>query len=125
RSITPRRKPSKGALIQIHFVYENHPSIIILIEALYLPDESSPTFGKIRKLYRTIFSNKHCIFAWGDVEKKLSKFYQYNLFDEDDIKQLIPKHKTSLKNGIMKIIHHHPICESKPTKHIPYKWLFI
>ncbi|CAF1189268.1 unnamed protein product [Rotaria sordida] len=80
-----RRKLSKGTRIQIQFVCENHPSIIILIETLYLPDESSPIFEKIKKLCRTIFSNKHRIFAWGDVEQQLSKFYQYNLFNEDDI----------------------------------------
>ncbi|CAM4982744.1 unnamed protein product [Rotaria socialis] len=84
-------KPSTAALIQIEFVYKNHPSILILIETMHLPVEQSRTFDKIKTLCRTIFSDNHIIYSWGDIKDELSKFYQYNLFDRNDIHQINDK----------------------------------
>ncbi|CAF4486440.1 unnamed protein product, partial [Rotaria sp. Silwood2] len=84
-------KRSELALIQIEFIHENDPSILILIEAVHLPPEDSQTFKKINTLCRTIFSNNHCIYAWGDIKQELAKFYKYNLFNKNDIDQTKPK----------------------------------
>ncbi|CAF1308734.1 unnamed protein product, partial [Didymodactylos carnosus] len=51
--------PSDPALIQIEFIHEQDPSIIILIETLHLPSESSFKFIKIKELY-TIYDEEMC-----------------------------------------------------------------
>ena len=61
--LQPSLQPLKSALVQIEFVYENNPSILIIIETIHLPTEDSPTFKKIKKLCRTTFSNNHRIYA--------------------------------------------------------------
>ncbi|CAF3352340.1 unnamed protein product [Rotaria sp. Silwood2] len=58
---------------------------------MHLPPKDSQTFKKINTLCRTIFSNNHCIYAWGDIKQELAKFYKYNLFNKNDIDQIKPK----------------------------------
>jgi hypothetical protein len=84
------RQPSKGAWLQIEFTHLNTRSIIILIETLHLPPEDSESFRKISRLCKTIFSNRHRVLSWGGIEKELSKFYKYGLFDTQDIRQVEP-----------------------------------
>jgi uncharacterized protein YqgQ len=79
------RKPSIPALIQIEYVYEDNPSILLLIECMHLPEQHEPIFIKIKQLFKIIFAMEHTIYAWGDVKNELDDFYQYNLFDENDI----------------------------------------
>lgn len=82
-----RRPPQHPdpALLQIEFVHRNHPSIVILIETLHLPSQSSTSFKKIRNLCRIIFSNNNVISSWGGSEKELEKLYRFNLFDHNNI----------------------------------------
>ncbi|CAF4983685.1 unnamed protein product, partial [Rotaria sp. Silwood1] len=82
--LVPKR-PSIPALIQIEYVYNNNPSILLLIECMYLPEQNEPTFIKIKQLCKIIFSMGHTIYSWGNLVNELEDFYQYNLFDENDI----------------------------------------
>ncbi|CAF2887268.1 unnamed protein product [Rotaria sp. Silwood2] len=82
--LVPKR-PSIPALIQIEYVYEDNPSILLLIECMYLPEQNEPTFIKIKQLCKIIFSMGHIIYSWGNLVDELEDFYRYNLFDENDI----------------------------------------
>ncbi|CAF4209174.1 unnamed protein product, partial [Rotaria sordida] len=84
-------KPSDPALVQIQFIYENDPSIILLIEVFHLPPENSFTCNKIKKLCKIIFSLDHIVNCWDDPEKELEKFLRFKLFDNNDIDFIIPK----------------------------------
>ena len=84
-SQTLPRRPSIPALLQIEYVYENNPSILLLIECTHLPERNEPTFKKIKQLLNIIFSSGHTIYSWGDLEHELEDFYQYDLFDTIDI----------------------------------------
>ena len=79
------RRPSIPALIQIEYVYEDNPSILLLIECMHLPEQNEPTFMKITHLCKIIFSMGHTIYSWGNLVDELVDFYQYNLFDGNDI----------------------------------------
>ncbi|CAF1402909.1 unnamed protein product [Rotaria sordida] len=92
-------KPSDPALIQIQFIHENDPSIILLIEVFYLPPENSFTFNKIKQLCKIIFSPNHIINSWGDPKKELKKFLRFKLFDADDIDFIIPKNTQNIFKG--------------------------
>ncbi|CAF3597217.1 unnamed protein product [Rotaria socialis] len=83
--------PSEPALIQIQFVHEKDPSIIILIETHHLPPERSSKFDKIKQLCQTILSSNNIASCWGDPKVELSKFTRFNLFDNDDIQRMVPK----------------------------------
>ncbi|CAF1464395.1 unnamed protein product [Rotaria sordida] len=82
--LVPKR-PSIPALIQIEYVYDNNPSILLIIECMYLPEQNEPTFTKIKQLCKIIFSMGHTIYSWGNLANELEDFYQYNLFDKNDI----------------------------------------
>ncbi|CAF4592207.1 unnamed protein product, partial [Rotaria sp. Silwood2] len=84
-------KPSDPALIQIQFIHENDPSIILLIEAFYLPPENSFTFNKIKQLCKIIFSPDHIVNCWGDPKNELAKFLRFKLFDNNDIDFITPR----------------------------------
>ena len=77
--------PSTPALIQIEYVWEHNPSILLIIDMMYLPKQNEPTFGKIKQLLKIIFSNNHTIYLWGPIEKELKHFYKFELFDKSDI----------------------------------------
>ena len=77
--------PSTPALIQIEYIWEHNPSILLIIEMMYLPKQNEPTFGKIKQLLKIIFSNNHTIYLWGPIEKELKHFYKFELFDKSDI----------------------------------------
>ena len=79
---------SKPALLQIEYVYENNPSILLIIEMMHLPKQSEPTFIKIKQLLKTIFSKNRTIFLWGSIKKELKHFCKFELFDEDDINSI-------------------------------------
>lgn len=79
------KRPSIPALIQIEYVYEDNPSILLLIECMHLPETNEPTFIKIKQLCKIIFSVEHTIYSWGNLVDELEDFYQYNLFDESDV----------------------------------------
>ncbi|CAF1502380.1 unnamed protein product, partial [Rotaria sordida] len=87
----PPPQPSKGALIQVEFINLNGPSIILLIETLHLPPESSQLFEKIRQLCKIIFSNNHRIYSSGEIKHEMKNFYTYNLFNIHDINRIKPK----------------------------------
>ncbi|CAF4806356.1 unnamed protein product, partial [Rotaria sp. Silwood2] len=78
-------QPSKSALLQIEYVYENNPSILLIIEMMHLPERNAPTFIKIKQLLKIIFSNNHTIYLWGGIKNELKHFYKFELFDENDI----------------------------------------
>ncbi|CAF4232130.1 unnamed protein product [Rotaria sordida] len=82
--LVPKR-PSIPALIQVEYVYEDNPSILLLIECMHLPERNEPTFIKIKQLCKIIFSMGHTIYSWGNLVSELEDFYQYNLFDKNDI----------------------------------------
>lgn len=88
-----RRPPQQPdpALLQIEFVHPNSPSIVILMETLFLPPAHSDPFRKIRKLCRTIFSKNNVINAWGNAAKELKEFYRFDLFDRDKIDSVIAR----------------------------------
>ena len=52
---------------------------------MHLPEQNEPTFVKIKHLYKIIFSMGHTIYSWGNLVDELVDFYQYNLFDGNDI----------------------------------------
>ncbi|CAF2664242.1 unnamed protein product [Rotaria sp. Silwood2] len=52
----PSPQSSKQALLQIEYVYENNPSILLIIEVMHLPKRNEPTFIKIKQLLKIIFS---------------------------------------------------------------------
>ncbi|CAF3013882.1 unnamed protein product, partial [Rotaria sp. Silwood2] len=79
------KRPSIPALIQVEYVYEDNPSILLLIECMYLPEQNEPAFIKIKQLCKIIFSMGNIIYSCGNLVDELKKFYQYNLFDENDI----------------------------------------
>ncbi|CAF2136421.1 unnamed protein product [Rotaria magnacalcarata] len=83
--LQPPPQPSKPALLQIEYVYENNPSILLIIEMMYLPKQHEPAFIKIKQLLKIIFSNNHTIYLWGGIHKELKHFYRFGLFDENDI----------------------------------------
>ncbi|CAF2025462.1 unnamed protein product [Rotaria magnacalcarata] len=83
--LQPPPQPSKQALLQIEYVYENNPSILLIIEMMHLPKRNDPTFVKIKLLLKIIFSNNHTIYLWGNIKKELGHFYQFELFDENYI----------------------------------------
>ena len=85
--LQPPPQHSKPALIQIQYLHENCPSIIILMEMMHLPPEGSKRFERIQRLCRTIFSNEHRIYSWGDATSELSKFYRYKLFDWNNVNE--------------------------------------
>ena len=79
------KRPSIPALIQLEYVYEDNPSILLLIECMHLPEQNEPTFMKIKHLCKIIFSMGHTIYSWGKLVDELVDFYQCNLFDGNDI----------------------------------------
>ena len=84
QSRPPPQHPDPS-LLQIECVHRNFPSLMILIETLHLPPQSSTSFKKIRNLCQVIFSHNNIISSWGEVEKELEKFYRFNLFDHNNI----------------------------------------
>ena len=85
------RQPSEPALIQIEFIHENDPPMIILIETMHLPPEDSSKFHKIKKLCKMIFSRHNVVNAWGAPKAELKKFTRFNLFNNNDLDQLTSK----------------------------------
>ena len=110
----PPPQPSIGALIQIEFVHLNEPSIIILIETLHLPPKNSQLFDKISQLCRIIFSKNHQVYSWGDIDEELEKFYEYELFNINDVKQVEPINiQKKFKNWFNET---HPTSTHRKTK---------
>lgn len=85
------RQPSDPALIQIEFIHEEDPPIIVLIETLHLPTQNSSKMEKIQRLCQIILSPNNVVNCWGDPKEELKKFIKYNLFDDDDIDKIKPK----------------------------------
>ena len=52
---------------------------------MHLPEQNEPTFMKIKHLCKIIFSMGHIIYSWGNLVGELVDFYQYNLFNGNDI----------------------------------------
>lgn len=61
--IRPSPQHPEPALIQIEYVVPRYPSIIVLLETLYLPPIDSHLFGKIKTLCQTILSSNNTINA--------------------------------------------------------------
>jgi hypothetical protein len=72
---------SVPALIQIQAIHDENYSTIFIIESQHLPHSSTPLFHLIQTLCGMIFSSINKIMAWGDVQKELRPFEQFNLFD--------------------------------------------
>ena len=103
-------------MIQIEFVHDEDPSIVILIEALHLPTENSLKFMKIKQLCRNILSSEHVIYCWGDTIEELKKFTRYNIFNNDDINQIEPKNTQSAFKNWFNMNHlESPYRKTKPT----------
>ena len=85
-----RRPPQQPdpALIQIEFIQQDYPSLILLIETLHLPPQHSKRFEKIRELCQAIFTNNHKIYSWGPAKTELRKFFRFNLFDEHNMSRI-------------------------------------
>lgn len=89
-------EPSEPALIQIEFVHERDPPIIILIETFHLPPMNSPKFNKIKHLCQTIFSPQHMINCWGNAKEELKKFVGLNIISNNDIGRIEQKNIQNL-----------------------------
>lgn len=107
-------QPSRGALIQIELTHEDSPSILILIETMHLPPKESPKFNKIKELCQIILSNNNKIFSWGDGRKELEKFYEFNLFDRNNIDRIKSENiQDQFKNWYRNT---HPTCAYNDIK---------
>lgn len=109
-------EPSEPAMIQIEFVHERDPPIIILIEIFYLPPMNSPKFNKIKHLCQTIFSPQHIINCWGYAKEELKKFVRLNIFNNNDIGRIQEKNiqdlfKTYYNTFFSQSIH----CRDEPN----------
>ncbi|CAF4904631.1 unnamed protein product [Rotaria sp. Silwood1] len=81
-----RQNPhSLPALIQIQAIHHETCSTILLIEVQHLPDTSTSLFSSIQRLCRMIFSPMNKIMAWGNVEKELKSFSEFDLFDISEV----------------------------------------
>ncbi|CAF2835611.1 unnamed protein product [Rotaria sp. Silwood2] len=82
------------ALIQIQFNSFQHAPLVLLVEVLYLKSNFTTRTRdytkeqQIQQLFKQIFSRNKYVFAWGNPLDKLALFYRYELFNENDLKQL-------------------------------------
>ncbi|CAF1533877.1 unnamed protein product, partial [Adineta ricciae] len=63
-------RPSQSslpALIQVEFVYKDRPSILILVETLFLPQQHEEKFQKIKQIFKHIFARNNQILLWGGI----------------------------------------------------------
>ncbi|CAF1622019.1 unnamed protein product [Adineta ricciae] len=84
-------RPSQSslpALIQVEFVYKDRPSILILVETLFLPQQHEEKFQKIKQIFKHIFARNNQILLWGGIKDELAKFYRFELFNRSDIDQV-------------------------------------
>ncbi|KAF9754357.1 hypothetical protein NGRA_3359, partial [Nosema granulosis] len=59
------------ALIQIHTIPRELPSLVILIELAQLPREESYTYVKITEMFQLIFRSKNELYSWGNMNVEL------------------------------------------------------
>ncbi|CAF1277157.1 unnamed protein product [Rotaria sordida] len=84
------------SLLQIKFDSFKHSPLILFVEVSYLKSNFSTRTHdytkqqKIKQLFKNIFSPNKYIFAWGNVKEKLTPFYKFQLFTENDLNQLNP-----------------------------------
>ncbi|CAF3842689.1 unnamed protein product [Rotaria sp. Silwood1] len=71
----------KPATLQVEFIRQTLPSIVIIIEVQYLPSVTNPLFKKIQQLCTIIFTSKNHIYSWGSASQELKKFNSFNLFN--------------------------------------------
>ncbi|CAF3328907.1 unnamed protein product [Rotaria sp. Silwood2] len=111
-----RRYPhSLPALIQIQAIHDENYSTVIIIEVQHLPPASSSLFHSIQQLCRMIFSSNNKLMAWGDVEKELGPFEDFNLFDLSQVTNTfdLQKYFTKLWNQM------HPHTSDCLARHQP------
>ena len=72
------------ALIQIEFVSDHQP-MVILVETFHLPPSGTSLFGLFVSLFRTILSSTNIIQTWGPLEQELREFIPCGLFQEEDL----------------------------------------
>ncbi|CAF3745717.1 unnamed protein product [Rotaria socialis] len=89
--LQPPPAPSEPALLQIQFMHEKDPSIIILIELFHLPPTYSSKFNKIKQLCEIILSSNNIITCWGHPKVELKQLTRFHLFTDDDINRITPK----------------------------------
>ena len=70
----------RPSIIQIEIIRFQSSSIVILIEAEYLPPQSSPLFNKIQLLCSILSSSNNHLFAWSEPKNELQAFATYDLF---------------------------------------------
>ena len=77
-------RKKKPALIQIEFVSDHQP-IVILVEIFHLPPSGTSLFGLFVSLFRTILSSTNTIQTWGPLKKELCEFIPTGLFQAEDL----------------------------------------
>ncbi|CAF4095163.1 unnamed protein product, partial [Rotaria sordida] len=121
--LVPKR-PSIPALIQVEYVYEDNPSILLLIECMHLPERNEPTFIKIKQLFKIIFSMGHTIYSWGNlcgldlalhtinVPRQFMYMQGQVIQDEKEIRELLITYALNDCLGVTKLVNKLP----SPTK---------
>ncbi|CAF4200138.1 unnamed protein product, partial [Rotaria sordida] len=72
----------KPATLQIEFIRQTLPSIIIIIiEVQHLPSITTPLFKKIQQLCTIIFTSNNHIYSWDSASQELGKLNSYHLFN--------------------------------------------
>ena len=113
---TTSRSYSLPALIQIQAIHDETYSTIILIEVQHLPPVSSSLFSLIQKLCRMIFSSSNKLLAWGNIQKELRPFKDFNLFDLSQVTNTLDLQQcfTNQWNNT------HPHTPDCPARHQPW-----
>lgn len=75
----------RPAILQVEFIRHDAPSIVIIMEASYLPRSTSPLLRKIQQLWSIIFTTNNHIYSWGPALKELEQFNANNLFNSNII----------------------------------------
>ena len=73
----------RPATLQIEFIKPGSPSIVIIIEAQHLPEQTSIRFKKIQQLCTIIFTSRNHIYSWGPVNRESDKFIVFSLFSSN------------------------------------------
>ena len=89
-------RKKRPALIQVE-CFDDHRSIVILVETFHLPPAGTSLFDLFVSLFRTILSSEKIIQTWGPLKKELEEFICYGLFQEDDL-NLPEKSQKNIQN---------------------------
>ena len=62
---------NKLSIIQVQTFPPKSPSMILLIELFYQPQQGSQLYVRVRDMFRFIFRSSNEIYSWGDINREL------------------------------------------------------